>query len=155
MRAARWVDQRKWPSDKRRCLKCRRLKALNNFHKHDGCKHGRNSICKTCRKPVCKQQYRRTRIAYRLFYAAKYRAQRLGIPFHIQLKDVVVPVTCPVLGVPLHYKTKYSPSIDRINPKKGYVRGNVRVISKRANTLKNNGTLWEFQRIVNDLARVA
>lgn len=46
---------------------------------------------------------------------------------------------CPVLGVPLaagSQRSSGSPSLDRIRPAQGYVRGNVRVISDRANRLK-------------------
>ena len=48
---------------------------------------------------------------------------------------------CPVLGIPLVFgvpKNANTLSFDRLIPKLGYVRGNVCVISYRANTLKNN-----------------
>ena len=41
--------------------------------------------------------------------------------------------------------------IDRIDSSKGYVKGNVRVISKRANTLKNNATIEELELVLKDL----
>lgn len=75
--------------------------------------------------------------------------------------------TCPVLGIPL-YSAVYeqgkgrshsakphdnSPSIDRIDPSKGYIQGNVIVMSYRANMIKNCGTLEEHQKIVEFLSR--
>jgi hypothetical protein len=42
-----------------------------------------------------------------------------------------------------------SPSLDRIDNSKGYVKGNVAVISFRANTLKNNATADELRAIAN------
>ena len=41
-----------------------------------------------------------------------------------------------------------SPSLDQIVPGLGYVKGNVQVISHRANTLKSDGTLEEFKKLV-------
>lgn len=46
-----------------------------------------------------------------------------------------------------------SPSLDRIDSSKGYVKGNVRVISARANMLKNNATVEELTLVLKDLKR--
>ena len=40
------------------------------------------------------------------------------------------------------------PSLDRIDNSKGYVPGNIAVISMRANMIKNNATLAELKAIV-------
>ena len=47
-----------------------------------------------------------------------------------------------------------SPSLDRIIPSLGYVKGNIRVISFRANTLKNNATLSELELILEDAKKI-
>ncbi len=67
-----------------------------------------------------------------------------------------VPLVCPVLGVHLNYGEKGkrasdSPSIDRIDSTRGYVHGNVRIISWRANDLKKNATVEELEAILKDL----
>lgn len=84
--------------------------------------------------------------------AAKGRANRQGLPFDIQPEDIVIPTTCPILGIKLISKkggrTNNTPSLDRIRPEKGYVKGNVRVISWRANRLKNDASLEELEKIV-------
>lgn len=40
-----------------------------------------------------------------------------------------------------------SPTIDRIDPAKGYVRGNIIVVSQKANTMKSNATIAEMRRL--------
>jgi len=73
--------------------------------------------------------------------SAKFRAKKYNLPFDLDISDVIVPEICPILGIKLvfgHSKgcQSSSPSLDRIVPSKGYVRGNVVVISFRANRLK-------------------
>ena len=87
-----------------------------------------------------------------LFNSAKHRALKWNIPFTIQLTDIVIPKRCPVFGMKLERKVGkggqlHSPTLDRIDNAKGYVPGNVAVISKHANNLKSNGTAAEHQRI--------
>jgi hypothetical protein len=64
-----------------------------------------------------------------LFRLAKKRALKKGLEFSIELKDIHIPRKCPILKVPLICSTRYSPSIDRIYPNKGYVKDNIAVIS--------------------------
>lgn len=83
----------------------------------------------------------------------KKRAKRKGIKFNLTLGDIKVPEVCPVLGIKLerHKAKGFAPSIDRINPSLGYTKDNIRVISDRANTLKNNMTVEECKLILKDL----
>ena len=91
--------------------------------------------------------------ASRLLSITKYRAQKRGIPFDLTVEEVVVPDFCPVLGLPLYRNTggraqgSNSPTVDRIDPDKGYVKGNGRVISSRANAIKSNATPEELLRV--------
>lgn len=88
--------------------------------------------------------------------AAKSRAKRLGVPFNLEESDIVFPEVCPALGIPIvlldsdepRKRTDNTPSLDRLIPELGYVKGNVRVISWRANRLKNDATLDELERIL-------
>ncbi len=87
-----------------------------------------------------------------LFNSAKHRALKWNLPFTIQLTDIVIPEMCPVFGMKLERKngkggSLNSPTLDRIDNAKGYVPGNVAVISKHANNLKSNGAAWEHRRI--------
>jgi hypothetical protein len=62
------------------------------------------------------------------------------------------PTHCPVLGIQLDYLSRgradNAPSFDKIDPKKGYVPGNVKIMSWRANRIKNDGYLHEFKMLV-------
>jgi hypothetical protein len=90
------------------------------------------------------------------------RAKRKGVPFRLAAKDILVclppNLRCPVLDIPLVFGHAAclpdSPSIDRIIPELGYVPGNIRVISMRANSLKSNATADELQRVLDDLRGV-
>lgn len=92
------------------------------------------------------------------FTAARRRAAKRGLPFSLRFEDLVVPVRCSVLGIRLEKGTRKrhgnSPSLDRIVPSRGYVPGNVAVISLRANTLKNSGTAAEHRQIADWIDRM-
>jgi hypothetical protein len=72
------------------------------------------------------------------------------VEFALDLEDIVIPTHCPVLGIKLDtrqingYDRDNSPSLDRIFPDQGYVKGNVKIISWRANSLKKNATPQEL-----------
>jgi len=87
-----------------------------------------------------------------IYRRAKIRARKLSIPFTITIEDIEIPKYCPVLRIELRHGTSasrdHSPSLDRIVPALGYVPGNIIVMSKRANTLKSNGTLEEHRKLV-------
>lgn len=106
--------------------------------------------------------YRRGRrsppqIALSLLVAnAKYRAKKRGIEFTIVPSDVEMPSKCPVLGIDIEHGNDdksltardCAPSLDRHNNTKGCVPGNVRVISWRANRIKNDATADELEAVL-------
>ena len=91
---------------------------------------------------------------------ARNSAKRKGLDFNIDLSDVLIPTHCPALGIALDCAAPSHawnlPSLDRVDPDKGYVKGNVWVISWRANRIKQNSTLAELRMLVQALeARIA
>ena len=64
--------------------------------------------------------------------------------------DSITPEFCPALGIRLEKGANgfnpASPSADRKTPAHGYVRGNIQVLSMKANTMKHNATTEELQR---------
>lgn len=83
-------------------------------------------------------------IQSRMYYSVKSRCKQRDILFLIDIEDIIIPQYCPILGVKLD-RNRYSPTLDRIIPSKGYVKGNVQVISKKANTMKNDATFKELR----------
>jgi hypothetical protein len=81
------------------------------------------------------------------------KAHCWGVEFSVDFGDLIFPTHCPVLGIELDYfangREENSPSFDRIDPKKGYIKGNVAIISWRANRIKNDGTAEEHQLIAD------
>ncbi len=72
----------------------------------------------------------------------RLKAQKLGIKFDMRPEDIQIPTMCPFTLLPFIFGAynPQSPSVDRIKPDQGYVRGNVRVISLRANIAKSDIT---------------
>lgn len=103
------------------------------------------------------QEQREYRLKYPekdIFRHAKKRAPRKGLEFNITESDVIIPDRCPLLGIELKVGkdsiTDNSPTLDRIDNSKGYIKGNVWVISNRANRIKNCASLEEFRMILKN-----
>lgn len=94
--------------------------------------------------------------ARKLLSGAKARAKQVGMEFSVTLDDIMpLPKVCPVLGIELrkgiHSGDDHSYSLDRTDNSRGYVPGNVAVISRRANRIKNDATLAEVELLFNYL----
>lgn len=83
------------------------------------------------------------------------RAKDAGIECTITAADIILPDRCPALGIPLilgsgrrGLSSPNSPSVDRIVNERGYIPGNVAVISTRANLLKKDATVEEVRGIL-------
>ena len=91
--------------------------------------------------------------------AAKERAKKHGIAFGLTIDDIAVPDYCPALGLRLTVgegkQCDASPSLDRLDSSKGYVPGNVWVISLKANRIKTNATANEIRRVADALDALA
>lgn len=92
-------------------------------------------------------------IARTLLRNSRYRAKRDGIRHTLKLSDIVVPTHCPVLGIRLRVSqgraSPSSPSLDRIDPRRGYTPGNVVVVSWRANEIKKDSLPDELDRVAS------
>ena len=115
-----------------------------------------------------RQLYRKTNpvktITANLTCKARTRAKNKNLPFDIDLDFVRLMVGknaefashCPVFGIALDWSSQRgngiktlpnSPSLDRIDPERGYVKGNVWIISHRANTIKSDASHEELKLV--------
>ena len=99
-------------------------------------------------------EYHRKRIENILTNKPK-QCEKENVDFDLDL-DYLVQIfpddsKCPALGCQMKWQSEphhpSSPSLDRITPSKGYIKGNVAWISNRANTMKHNASLKEFQSV--------
>lgn len=94
---------------------------------------------------------------YMLHHRAKRRAEISGIEFAITREDIPpLPKICPIALIPLKFREDggqgpcdNSPSLDRVDQTKGYVIGNLRVISHKGNRMKGDMTREDILRILD------
>lgn len=101
------------------------------------------------------KDWRRNHPEQMLHISAKRRAIKLNIPFNIEITDIVIPKTCPITGLELSINQQgsygpsmNSPTLDRIHPELGYVKGNVAVISFKANKWKSDMTKQNIETLL-------
>jgi len=94
---------------------------------------------------------------------ARRRAEANNLPFNIDLEYLArLPSdNCPVFGMSLawcaeaKYRQDDAPSLDKIDPALGYVKGNVAWVSWRANRIKSDGNAQDHQQIADWIVRCA
>ena len=165
MNSAQFISNAHLHSKGKVCGKCKEHLPLSEFVKDKNRKDGLRWGCKSCSKGyqdnVCRFKF--------WFQGKKSDAKRNGVEFTIEPTDIPgvkiewyntrkqgssdtwrgikYPKVCPVLGIKLDWgmggrtggRSK-SPSLDRIDSTKGYIKGNVMMISMLANQMKSNAT---------------
>ncbi len=151
------------------CRTCDTPKPLDEFQKDNRRKDGHTALCLICAAASANAWHHKNREHHNakirewgasdkkknphkyLWTCAKRRSAEDGRPFNITPDDLVVPEICPVFGCKLEFGVKQyspvSPSVDCIRPELGYTKGNVAVISHRANTIKQNATPEELRQV--------
>lgn len=167
----------------KKCTKCLIDKPIDEFYNHKSRKDGKTENCKDCIKKYAKdhlderrenlRRYRKENReltnkakrewvanlhpAKRAFYSCKNRAKRTNIEFNITIEDIVIPEMCPILEIPFIKGTKnnykYTYSLDRIDNSKGYIKGNIQVISMMANIMKNSATVEELEKFCENIPK--
>ena len=104
-----------------------------------------------------RMQHYNSNIALGMYQRIKNKSKALGIEFNLEESDIIIPSRCPYLDEPLisGVWSQFNPSLDRIDNSKGYIKGNIRVISRLANTMKSCATkkqLIQFACVIIDEA---
>jgi hypothetical protein len=136
------------------CPCCGKVKLVSEFYPNKNQKDGLQPYCKVCvnkhqenytKSDEAVEQSKRSKLPKHL-YSIKTRAIQKGLAFDLESEDVVYPEYCPVLKLKLETGSarrglcKNSASVDRIDPAKGYVKGNIQVMSMLANKMKQDAT---------------
>lgn len=97
----------------------------------------------------------------KMLISAKCRAKKRDIPFNIADDDVKWNDICPVLNIPIRLARSKgaggddnSAALDRIENLLGYVKGNIRVISNRANIIKRDMTREEARLVYKNWNKI-
>lgn len=158
----------------RACSCCKIIKALEEFPKSKTAKYGRSNWCIECHRSYSNTEVRRKqnkerrqkmrrdpqwkererlvekarrdiRVKETMLTYLRSRAKVKNLDFDLTLEDIPdFPELCPILGVPMVKYTKYAPSADRRDSTKGYVKGNIWIISTQANRMKSNANSEEL-----------
>jgi hypothetical protein len=97
---------------------------------------------------------------YEIWCGVKKRAKQNGTIFSLLIEDIPdIPLVCPILGIKIEANNiagplDSSPSLDRIIPSLGYIRGNIRIISNRANRLRSDATTHELFLLTEDSKKI-
>lgn len=144
------------------CIKCNSTLPSKHFNFRTDTKKLR-ATCNPCRKLDMRKNYaenKESRIKKTTQYALKNYEQKIlsnavksakikNLEFNLTIEDINIPTHCPYLGTEI---TKIlgkgvvwtNASIDRIDSSKGYIKGNVEIISRKANSMKNMATKEEM-----------
>jgi hypothetical protein len=151
----------------KQCSKCCTVKPLSEFFKRKNSSDGFNGQCKICYDQKNSRWEKANPVKTQTMYmtcAARARAKKKGLAFDIDAAFLrsIVTENCPILGMKLEWSTlrghgskmfPNSPSLDRIVPERGYVKGNVWIISHRANMLKSNASHEELKLVTEAVGR--
>lgn len=136
----------------KQCNTCSKTKPISEYHKNKRQRYGYSNTCKPCRKTLQADKYKRDWFNLTCVLKKSW-CRKNKVPFDLDaeyLKSIWVD-KCPVFNKPFvrHDKTDdFSPALDRIDPAKGYIKGNVRYISARANRIKYNASVEELKQVL-------
>jgi len=162
------------------CKACEKILHFKSFRKIKANKTGPNkgrfqgwtdseggkrfTTCAQCEKDRFNKRYRVNPIP-QLISGFRNRAKKQNVPFNLtvdDMKDLIKNAAdiCPALGVKMKIAklfandSNYSPSFDRIDPKKGYTKNNIVIVSNRANRIKSDATVDEIRKVADFYERL-
>lgn len=91
---------------------------------------------------------------------SKFMSKRRTIKFDLHYSDLEIPEYCPILNIKLTFGSESNgndfshASLDRIDNNKGYIKGNVIVISRLANAMKNAATFEQLELFSKNIIKI-
>jgi hypothetical protein len=156
------------------CVVCKDTLPAKKFRlRTDNKNHQRRPYCLPCEKVKFNTRYKQNRVSVlnttkqytlnhyeqKILNQAKKTAQTKNLEFDLTIEDIKIPAHCKYLGIEL---TKIlgsgvvwsNCSIDRIDSSKGYIKGNVEIISRKANSMKNMATEKELIVFAKNILKI-
>lgn len=167
--------------DSKRCTRCKLIKTREEFYFRAIVADKMSSHCRECDKASCRERYAKARNKragksrtfrerkgdkseaewkmVNMYWRARKRSKEKGWFCDLELKDILdlYVEKCPVFDIELNWQEakeramENTPSVDRIDSSKGYVKGNVWIISWKANRIKTNATAEDLIAIAQAL----
>lgn len=142
------------------CRICKRELPDSYFSKSKVNKTGLDYRCRDCRK-IESRDYRKNHYFPAYCRTKKSECKRKGIEYNLtpEYLESIWTGICPIFNIPIEKASQgpgshlHSAHLDRLDPNKGYVIGNVSWISGRANRIKYNATVEELRAIADWMER--
>lgn len=144
------------------CCLCKQILPDSYFYnkKQNGSYGKKCNGCRSCCQRIARRSYRKHKSSNlkrihstpekTIYNRLKAKCKKKNIIFTITIDDIKIPSKCPVLGIDiiLFSGSDNSPSVDRLVPELGYIKGNINIISNKANRIKNNSTPEELELVL-------
>lgn len=152
-------------NNKQKCIRCKNIKSLFLFSNDNKTLNGKFSVCKNCSyksKKLSRYNNQDTMIKVMLksckINNKKRSNNRDNMIFDIDenyIKYIILKQKnkCIYSGRELEWKIGSidKPSIDRIDSNKGYIKGNIQLVTKYTNIMKSDLSEYEFKLLINDI----
>jgi len=130
------------------CNKCKTFKPRSEFIKDKNSRYGLKNHCRPCLNSIRAARIiiPKTRLK-KILNGVKSRAKEKNMPFNLNYEWVEVHARngCEMTGIPFDFSNPkngnrinaHAPSVDRINPTKGYTKDNCRMVCWLYNSAKS------------------
>jgi hypothetical protein len=136
----------------KKCFTCNETKPYSEFQKNSKKADGKHINCKSCLSSLKKEDYKNKWFVYQSrLKKSESKKKRLDFNLTPSYLEGIWTEECPVFNKPFVRFDKtndMSPALDRVDPSKGYVKGNVRYISARANRIKYDASVEELKQVL-------
>lgn len=161
-----WVERGATPKitpENKICPRCKVEKPSEQFSTNPRAGDGLAHYCTPCGRAM-KKYARNKELAHspkklkvrEMISSARKRAKRDNVPIDIDHDYVMNLATdiCPALGIPISYTNSghlkdNSATLDKFDAERGYVKGNVNIISRLANIIKTSATANQVRHVAD------